>query len=95
MYIILYHSVKMSTRSVFLEDIAFTVMNLALVCRLLFQAPFAWVAFQQPYQDHAELSIPLCIVTRRAGSIRKQTDTIRIAIRTKQYAIRIDDTIQR
>ena len=53
----------MSTRSVFLEDIAFTVMNLALVCRLLFQAPFAWVAFQQPYQDHAELSIPLCIVT--------------------------------
>ena len=31
----------------------------------------------------------------RAGSIRKKTDTIRIAIRTKQYAIRIDDTIQR
>jgi len=31
----------------------------------------------------------------RAGSIRNKTDTIRIAIRTKQYAIRIDDTIQR
>ena len=28
-------------------------------------------------------------------SIGKQTDTIRIAIHTKQYAIRFDDTIQR
>jgi len=34
-------------------------------------------------------------VISRAGSIRKKPDTIRIAIRTKQYAIRIDDTIQR
>ena len=34
-------------------------------------------------------------VLTRAGSIRNKTDTIRIAIRTKQYAIRIDDTIQR
>jgi len=57
----------MSTRSVILEDIAFPVMNLAQVC-LLFQAPFAWVAFQQPYQDHAELSIPLCIVSRARTS---------------------------
>ena len=28
----------------FLEDIALTVMNLALSCRLLFLAPFAWLA---------------------------------------------------
>ena len=34
-------------------------------------------------------------VNIRAGSIRKKPDTIRIAIRIKQYAIRIDDTIQR
>ena len=32
---------------------------------------------------------------RRAGLIRKKTVTIHIAIRTKQYATRIDDTIQR
>jgi len=31
----------------------------------------------------------------RAGSIQKKPDTIHIAIRTKQYAIRIDNTIQR
>ena len=38
----------------------------------------------------------ICSLTiSRAGSIRKNPDTIRIAIRTKQYAIRIDDTIQR
>jgi len=52
----------------------FTVMSLSLVCHLLFQAPFAWVAvftkdtLQQPYQEHAELSITLCIVTRASTS---------------------------
>jgi len=42
-----------------------------------------------------ELEILDMDIICRAGSIRKKTDTIRIAIRTKQYAIRIDDTIQR
>ena len=36
-----------------------------------------------------------CFENSRAGSIREKTDTIHIAIRIKQYAIRIDDTIQR
>ena len=62
-----------------------------------------WTTYARGSTLRAALKISTMLLKRcynhdfktRAGSIRKKSDTIRIAIRTKQYAIRIDDTIQR
>jgi len=47
------------------------------------------------YTKYITNKLLLIIVISRAGSIRKKPDMIRIAICTRQYAIRMDDTIQR